>query len=424
MDTLRYTIKPKQLNNLTLSLGSGTKRWLQHHDSLKQPIEHFADQDGNIHLQVYASGDTQRNPLKFTFQSEDKSITMELRASTEETESYPFHQPSHSAKNHGKSRPALTEEEALTLSDDELVRRGYSPRPQFADEKVSETWLKSVRHLATRVEPVLAPRRIKRTAKPRGSEFGSPTNVAYPTWCGIEARDSVGYRSVLGLWTNPGVLFDRNVEIYSEAAIWVGLDGDGILPLPQAGVDLQVWNFPAPPIADPGFPTEPDFFFVSPYTWFELFPFPANQGGIGWQGVPARVGDQMQVIVWIDSNGPPGSPQIPGGYAHMAIDNLTTVQFSTVVVPLNGINVVGTEAEWIVEAPQPAGTPAGSSWPLSFFWPFTLDGFMVQKGATVWQSWSESKNTRQITMQKNGNTLAVVAPVPPSEMLFIWAGFQ
>lgn len=424
MDSLRYTVLPEKFNWITLQTNSPGARIIQHHETLKEPVVLYADADGVVHLHVYPPSVSPDSCIRLTLEGADSSVCLELRACAEETQDYPFHKPVGRSVRNGTVRPALTDEEVTTLSNEELVRRGYSPRPILKDGTISASWLKAVKSPSTRVEPLISPRKSQRCKKTLSSasdpsaikvtDAPAIPVVTSPNWCGIEVRNRSGYDFITGTWVQPTLTFQSQGTGWGQMATWVGFDGDGLVDLPQAGTNVEAFSY------GPG----PQWFQAYPYSWTEFLP--SQTSGIA-AGVPLQQGDEMQVVVWLDALGPAGSPAIPFGYAHMEINNLTSNIHTVTTDPIGTTAVSSTEAEWIVEAPaQAADNGVGTvQLPLYQYPPFILfDAFVERKGSGgVVERWNdEGQNARFLFMQRGANPLSDVIPLPDANMQFFWLG--
>ena len=63
------------------------------------------------------------------------------------------------------------------------------------------------------------------------------------------------------------------------------------------------------------------------------------------------VGEEIRATVGTDDRGPEGNPLIVNGYAYMEMIDFPNSEYGSTVVPISGLGIKATEAEWIVEAP-------------------------------------------------------------------------
>ncbi len=256
-------------------------------------------------------------------------------------------------------RPALTKAEALQLSDHELVKREYPrrPNPNRAPEAFAD-WLKAVTQPARRVDA----RQVATEIRASNWEVGR-------NWSGFELRNPVcgqcgGYDQVYGVWYVPTV-GNPIANQTTNSSLWIGLDGDaGFTDLWQAGTDQQSWN-------DSWWIFSFDF--TSYDAWTEFLP--RQQTGQTLPNFNVSPGDEMLTIVEVDNGN--GEPQLwDEMFANAVVEDITQHEYAFVsnclgqvidgnCTNLDQINIVGTEAEWIMEAPGVAGAPPGTFYDLA-----------------------------------------------------------
>jgi hypothetical protein len=265
-----------------------------------------------------------------------------------------------------------------------------------------------------RLEPITVPRRTTRRKHPRTVTPRTAQAFAISessNWSGIETREGVTrYQFVTGVWTLPQIPFNTSVD-YSEMAIWVGFDGDGTADVVQSGTSCEVWVYG-------GFMGGAPWQLIWAYAWAEVFPALPT-----WQRIFPYVGDQIRVTVWIDNIGPPGSPSIPNGYAHMETINFNSLSYSDTVVPISQLRISATEAEWIVEAPAKIADDGVTfiQMPLAKFAAFEIiAAFCERRGDSTVRGWSEEADQRVIWMFNNNRLLALCGPDAPWQMKFWW----
>jgi hypothetical protein len=262
-------------------------------------------------------------------------------------------------------RPALTKDEALQLSNEELLKREYPvrPDPNQAPEAFSH-WLDVVSRPARRVDS----RQVAR-AELRASTYSN-------NWSGYDLKNAPGevpvatYDYIQGEWNVPTVVNPFGGEV-AYSVFWVGLDGDdGICPnycpsvgshktsdLWQAGTAQQVLqatfregSTALVSIAKPAISIAPIapivFDFTQYFAWTELVP---AQGIEQLANFNVSPGDLIEVSVWV---GNPGmSPSLSGAYDFATIENLTQNEYAGVEVYNAQVKVLGYQAEWIMERP-------------------------------------------------------------------------
>ena len=133
-------------------------------------------------------------------------------------------------------RSALSEHDILHLSDEELQKRGYPPRPNPEQAaNAFNAWRKAVSMPVTVVKP--------QTISDPEIFHGSAKIVNGPAysdnWSGFELRGTGPYSIVVGTWHVPDVATQRNTGM-AYSSFWVGIDGDNTADGPvQAGTEQQ-----------------------------------------------------------------------------------------------------------------------------------------------------------------------------------------
>jgi hypothetical protein len=121
----------------------------------------YADQDGIIRFHVRPDSEAEastRLVVKSELDNKSVQYPLELRASYKSTNEMPFPvnetpEPSH---NDAYTRPAISEEETLNLSDKEVLERGCPPRPNpNTAPQAFDIWKKIVSIPMTVVKPQL-----------------------------------------------------------------------------------------------------------------------------------------------------------------------------------------------------------------------------------------------------------------------------
>ena len=200
------------------------------------PLKLFSDDEGMIRFNVNPraeSDEVAAFAVDCTSDSESQRFGLELR---------PNHNPSldmpapaaekRTPKASDFIRPALTQAEVLQLSDEELAKREYPRRPNREQAPAAfATWLKAVTQPARRINP-------RQAAHP---ELGASSNWELLTnWSGFELQagpcsECGPYDAVVGEWYVPQVRISDN-GLHTFSSFWIGLDGDGLSDLWQAGL--------------------------------------------------------------------------------------------------------------------------------------------------------------------------------------------
>ncbi len=361
---------------------------------------------------------------------------------------------------HGSVRPALAGD-LLALSNQELVARGYPPRPDPVSSPARYArWHRNVSRPFTIARPakVAHPGVSFARPQPRSAaaaqahlrpdlppKMFSPTlplpppmvrpmfNANWNSWSGAYLNNPHGqFFWIEADWSVPGVFSLPGSPIYSAAAEWVGLDNSGT-DLYQAGTDSECWFFlgwtftnywmwietlPFDPWGLPNFPLSPgdavsvDIFVADPngMTWFQ----DGSNGGL----TPAD--NSVWFMIYNDTKGLsfwgtlPTAPQSGGGR--------------------QSTGFTGATAEFIVE--RPFDTGSNSSYPLA---PFGIAGMNscwygdALYGDRPWQLGADGStpfdgSLTYINMQNraNGDLLDIALSLPDAtspggyEILWIW----
>jgi hypothetical protein len=325
-------------------------------------------------------------------------------------------------------RPALSADEMVRLSDEELATRGYSPRPGRDHPRALRAWQREAGVPVTMVQPHTIVRPDITHGKLQVQE-GLESSL---NWCGFELRRAlkfgpVGpgpsldepYDWVRGRWRVPAVTGEIQ-KAYS--AMWVGLDGDGTKDLVQAGTegDAVTYHFPWFKLT-----------IASYYAWSEFLPQQPNSVQVG--GFEVRPGDDMLVEVWIGDAG--GSPSLSGSQGVFMFTNFTTGRSTTVYTPVGGTRVPGYAAVWIMERPTVQVRPASG-----IFGPqYAISDLADYGSAVMSEAYARKANSargqgyagylgsriKQITMIDEGNkVLSTVTPLDGESMRFDWKAFS
>jgi hypothetical protein len=424
-EPLRYTVPPCVHTPVLISAPPGATCTLRRRDddSSGPSLKAFAGPDGftRFHLRPsWASNEIAKLAVEIAHGGKVSRRELHVRSSHEPTSDMPLppREAILSQLRSGRIRPPLSLDEALRLSDEELLNRGYSPRPN--PEQVPEAfmvWLRSASIPMRSVEP----HPIVNPDKSHGKriEAGPATSG---NWSGFELDRSfrlTGFRPpnftlsdpydwVAGEWNVPAVTGESNKTAYS--AYWVGLDGDGLTDLVQAGTEQEVTNF--------------DFLFIhitttTYYAWTEFLPQQPTEQVIS--GLAVNPGDQIYTEVWMGNAG--SMPTLSGVFGVFLVMNLTRGEYSTIYTPVGSTTVSGSEAVWIMERPTVGGvlpdlanygtTTMSNAWAKS----------VNSAGAQTYRAYQGARN-KQISMTNGSNTLSTVAPITTSSMQFTWQRFS
>lgn len=212
-----------------------------------------------------------------------------------------------------KVRPPL-EGDSMALSNQELVTRGYPPRPDPAKAPGHyERWLRNVSQqfsVGSRrvVHPDVSFARQSTADEARRDLppiLGSPTLPLPPpivgamfssnsnTWSGAVLTQPVSqFDFITAEWIVPRVYTEANTPPYSAVAKWVGLDNSGT-DLFQAGTDSECF------VISPSFGQPPAWTITNYWIWIQTLPF------YPWAApIPVSPGDTVSVDIFLaDQNG-------------------------------------------------------------------------------------------------------------------------
>jgi hypothetical protein len=274
-----------------------------------------------------------------------------------------------------------------------LAGQGYPRRPDAVTAPDNyKVWLDLVSRPMTRI-PMHSVSRSDISHSRANVEAGT-TSATSGNWSGYEARGAKGsYTGVEGEWNVPAVAFgEANSSTYS--AFWVGIDGDGTNDLVQAGTEQDSVELLG-------------YTFVFYHVWTELLP---NQPTEQQVSLPIKAGDDMWVQVLAEH-----------GFSDVCfyLWNKTQAQFTDGCTALNGTQIGGSEAEWIMERPTVSGSYSDLSAYLfatmSNAYAYPASGAPIPSGTAA---------NRQLTMYNNNKALSIVIPVPPDSMFFQWINFH
>jgi hypothetical protein len=302
-------------------------------------------------------------------------------------------------------RPALGEREMLRMNDEALREAGYPVRPHPAEAAGAfNAWRRAVSTPTTIVEPRLV-------AHPE-LHHGAIITAGPATsgnWSGFELRGPTGtYDWVTGLWNVPSVTGESNSHTYS--AFWIGLDGDGVSDLVQAGTEQENYNF--------------NFWFFTIsisvyYAWTEFLPQQATEQQIS--NFPINPGDEIFCEVWMGNAG--SAPTLSGAFGVLLVENLTTSESTTVYTPVGTTVVGGSEAVWIMERPS-LGTALTDLADYASARMFNAYARKAGSGRGRGYVPYQGANNLQITMINGATTLSTVTPIDTYSMRFDWQHFH
>lgn len=408
----------------------------------------FADDDGMILFHVNPEGESEEAVHFEVDCAADGKISifpLHLRFSSAATADVPPPSAEIRKLRPGSFvRPALSNDEALNLSTEELVRRNYPIRPDPTKEPAAfDAWLKAV----TIPSGLVFPRAI---ANPEITH-GPATSF---NWSGFALTSPGPFSAVTGTWAVPNAwgppfLGCNPTQTYS--ALWIGLDGMVTKDLVQAGTEQDsvcVFSGTLPPF----FPIHFDTYYV----WTEYLPLqPTEQRSMTITAV--WPGDHIAVqIMMVDvCCGGPGIPPLitpaaNGNHVNFNIHDYTQNEEAIIDLctadglPSNGrfyacptptpAQVPGYTAEWIMERPYVNGVLTQ----LANYGVAELYGARAMSGPTwAWVNYGDATN-QQISMygplhciltqfgglKCNQNLLSQAYAVNNSDIQYVWSNYQ
>ena len=332
-----------------------------------------ADDAGIVRVHARPGGESKLVQLNLDCQGENGRLTrypVEVRAGATARQLPNALQPE--AQVPGTLRPALEGGDSLTLSNQELLKRGYPPRPDPAiDPGLYAHWLKIVSRPFTAVNP-------RMVSRPRFTH-NSPTlplpppirrvpgQVFAPTLPLPPPRSKTSFDFNSGIWsgammTNPDVKFWQiqadwvlpavqtvpDYIGYAAAGEWIGLDNAGN-DLVQAGSDSESYSFPG---------LFGDWTFTNYSVWLESLP----DSAYFLPNFPVSSGDEISVDIFLaDENGNTtfyfGDLTPSDNSVWFMIYDLTTSQSFWGTLPKPDA-FSGSSAEYIMERPFVNGSTA------------------------------------------------------------------
>jgi hypothetical protein len=313
-----------------------------------QTMKLYANIEGYVQFHFTPAEDAQDVQLQLDCATADAVTThpVHLRIGSSPTADMPASETSFPAPKGSTVLAALTDESARQLSDQEILARGYSPRPDATGSREAYAlWL------ATFSRPITM---LPQHSGSQSVVYHSPHTIeagpgASQNWSGYVANGTPGsYLLVQGWWNVPEIV---GAEAgHQSSALWVGLDGYFLKDLVQAGTEQDVLD-------------QPSGTTYNYYAWTEVVPNQPEQ-----QRFNVNPGDTMTVQVWVGDA--TGDPTLSGNTAWFWVEDFTTNTGAKYSTPLDGATkgtaFLGSTAEWIMERPCLANCKlAPSSWALA-----------------------------------------------------------
>lgn len=348
----------------------------------------LANEEGYIRVHVspkYQSENDAHVQIDCTAGGKATAYPIHLRSGVAATDAMPAPQTTVPLPKGSRVLPALTQDEAVQLSDQELLGRGYPGRPDAsAEPQLYKDWIRAFSKQVTLLPPPSSTSGAADHAL--GMQYGTQDSAS---WCGYEARGANGtYSSVIGSWYVPDII-SGELAYQTNSGLWVGLDGDdGAADLVQAGtaqnyLDLDGLNF------------------ANYFAWTEVVP---NQPSGQSLALNISAGDQMFVDVWVSN-----------GQANFLVSDDATNETVVTQTALGNTSFLGKTAEWIIERP----TTAGKLSELSMFIIAVMNNAYANSTAV------STAASVQITMVDSSKTVLASALLLSADSIFFdWKNFH
>jgi hypothetical protein len=410
MPSLRYTFAPRITTPIVMKTLPGAS-CIIHRLGEPNPgrsLKLFADYEGMVRFHVRPSAESEgiaKVVLDCEVSGKVTRFPLELRASAKPTEEIPAPSLAIQSQAGASVRPGLSEQDMLHLSNQELHKRGYPARPNPEQAPgLFNTWRRIVSTPMTIIEP--------HTVSNPGISHGPVKIVAGPqtanNWSGFELRGVGPYAEVVGRWVVPNVHLGEAIPTYS--AFWIGIDGDGLNDLVQAGTEQNNVTFDFDFLG-----TQVQFSICHYYAWTQFLPQQPFEQQI--TNFSVKEYDEIFTAVWIQDTD--GTLNPAGSVASFMVTNLTNSQSTTVQTPVGNTSVSCSEAEWIMERPT-----VNSSLPdLADYGLAVMREAWATPDEATWYTYQGDTNV-QYTMVNGSDLLSSVVPINDTTMLFAWARFN
>ena len=304
-------------------------------------LRFYANGDGYVKIHASAQKESKDGlHAQLDCQSNGKAMRypLHLRAGSSPTPEMPAPQSVMPTPKGSQVMPALSKQEAEQLSDEELIGRGFPPRPDpsTAPDAYAQ-WLDLISQPITMVPPHLVSRTdiVHSISQPHSQQQDVRAGfVASGNWSGfVDLGSNRGFTAVYGQWSVPTIVAcEFDATTYSS--FWVGLDGyNGFTDLVQDGTEHDCTDFLG-------------FNFGSYSAWEELLP---NQPFSQNVALSINPGDSFWALAWVGDANRQYDPN--GTFAWFNMWDTTRRQGVLLSVPLNGTHYNGSTAEWIMERP-------------------------------------------------------------------------
>jgi hypothetical protein len=290
----------------------------------------------------------------------------------------------------------------MTLSNQELVKRGYPlrPDPQGAPEKYA-SWLKAVSKPARFIPP--------KTVRLEGRYHGPAKGTADPgtsnNWSGYALyAASSPFDYVQGDWNVPATV-GGEAGTTTHSSYWIGLDGWGSSDVVQDGTNQDVSD-------------SDGIAYASYWPWTEIC---CQEPETAIANFSVNPGDEIYSVVWMGDAD--GNLNPWGGHGYFWFEDETTGQYTYLSTQFNSGTFYGKSAEWIMERPRFSfGLPD-----LSDYYYAVMQDPWAYTGDNTWGNYlngGDGATSYQITMYNGNDALSTVYPINSNEMEFIWLNYR
>jgi hypothetical protein len=397
-----FTITPNAETAIVLKTQPGASCDLRSSDANdSRSLRFYANGDGYLKIHANArEGIESRVHLDCAAKGNGNvkvvSYPLHLIASSTPTADMPAPQSKMPLPKGSTVRPALSEAQAQSMTDEELDKLGYPSRPDVMTSPDKYTrW----------VAQVSKPMTVLPTYFVSTNVTATPASYTSNNWSGLEAHSTTThqYSAVTAVWDVPPVVLSSSDGATDYSSLWVGLDGDGTKDLVQAGTEQDAVDF---------FGTT----FAGYYAWSELLPNQPTENSV----FDVNAGDEMDVEVWIGTGS--GAPNPNGSLGSFRIIDETQGEEARFDTALDGTKYNGTEAEWIMERP----TVGGSLPELAAYLVANMSGASVLNAKTTkWVDGGTAAN-RNISMYNGKHELSEALWLGKGSTLitFFWLNYE
>ena len=378
-------------------------------------LRFYANGDGYVKIHARAKQESEDGiHAQLDCQANGKAMRypLHLRASSSPTPGMPAPQSVMPVPKGSQVMPALSGQEAQQLSDEELIGRGFPPRPDASrSPDAYATWLDLISQPITMVSSHLVSRTdivhsvsSQADSQQQGVQngFGTSSN-----WSGYVSQGSYrGFIAAYGQWNVPSIVAcESNTTTYSS--FWVGLDGWGLQDLVQDGTEHDCTDFLG-------------FNFTSYSAWEELLP---NQPYSQNVSLSISPGDSFWALAWVGDANRYYDPN--GTYAWFNMWDTTKRQGVLVGVALGSTHYNGSTAEWVLERP----TVGGKFAQLSDYNTALMSSPSILTSSFNWDAYSSFSNT-EIWLYNNyqsgndNNLLSAAAGSGSASIYYYWFNYH